>query len=330
MARGLLNVLSKLGDVELVSELRTRDGDGDVAVQKGLIEQADQEVTRLVKTGGWDAWVSYHNYYKAPDLIGPKVCSALDIPYHLIEASRSPKRLLGPWATFAKLADEASDAAAVIYYFTHRDQPFLQVAKPAGQQLVHLKPFLDRDAVPVVTPSRGGKSMLAVGMFRSGDKLDSYTNLANALTALSGTDSTLKIIGAGAAEHEIRTLFAPFGDRVTFLGELSQSAVLKKMEQADVFIWPGVNEAFGMVYLEAQAMGTPVVAENRVGVRDVVGPMSMLVEPDDAGAFAQALEVILSAKADPKPHQAYVTQHHLRASAVETIHQTMQLKTGSS
>lgn len=330
MARGLMNVLSELGNVELVSELRTRDGFGDADVQNDLIEQADEDVARLVKTGDWDAWVTYHNYYKAPDLIGPKVCVALNIPYHVIEASRSPKRLHGPWAAFAKLADEASDAADVIYYFTHRDQPFLQDAKPADQQLVHLKPFLDRDTIPVVEQSRGGGALLAVGMFRRGDKLKSYTNLANALTATARMDWNLKIVGAGEAEDEIRALYAPFGDRVTFLGGLSHDAVLQQMEQADVFVWPGVNEAFGMVYLEAQAMGTPVVAENRVGVRDVVGPMSLLVEPHNAVAYAQALELILSAKADAKPHQAYVAEHHLRRSAVDTIQQTMQLKARSS
>jgi glycosyltransferase involved in cell wall biosynthesis len=39
--------------------------------------------------------------------------------------------------------------------------------------------------------------------------------------------------------------------------------------QASLLFWPGVNEAFGLTYLEAQAAGVPVVAQNRPGVCDV-------------------------------------------------------------
>ncbi len=325
IARGLLNALSGLGDVTLVSEFRSRDGAGDRDTQFDLITQAESEADRLIAKGGWDAWVTYHNYYKAPDLIGPKVCAALNIPYHLIEASRASKRLTGPWAEFARKAENASDAAKVIYYFTEQDHYALARDKPADQTLVHLKPFLDRADLPAVEARTSKGLLLSVGMFRFGDKLKSYANLAAALALVTASDWSLEIVGAGEAEEEVHALFAPFGTRVSFLGELSSDDVSRKMQAADVFVWPGVNEAFGMVYLEAQAQGTAVVAENRPGVCDVVGPASALVLQNDAQAFAAAIDAALSKPRDPDAHQSYVFDAHLRGSAVRTLRDTMTL-----
>lgn len=326
MARGLLNALSALGDVGLVSDLRSRDGIGDAQVQSELIEHAKKEAERLIVQGGWDAWVTYHNYYKAPDLIGPQVCKALRIPYHLIEASRASKRLDGPWRKFAKRAEAASDAARVIYYFTEHDHFALRRDKPAGQRLVHLKPFLDRDDVPLVPKSKASATLLAVGMFRHGDKAQSYAHLAAALAHVTIPDWTLNIVGAGEAEDEVRQMFAPFDSKVSFLGELPATKVAHEMQKADVFVWPGVNEAFGMVYLEAQANGTPVVAEDRPGVRDVVGPDSVLVAQNDAVSFARAIDATLSNSRDLRVHQSYVSGTHLRSSAVQTLRETLTFK----
>lgn len=323
MARGLMNALSELGEVALVSEFRSRDGVGDATVQATMMDQAEAEAARLIAQGGWDAWVTYHNYYKAPDLIGPKVCAALGIPYHLIEASRASKRLDGPWARFARQAEAASDAAKVIYYFTQHDHFALGRDRPDGQRLVHLKPFLDRADVPAFLPRQNNKTLLAVGMFRRGDKVASFTGIAAALSHVTVLDWTLRIIGDGEAKDEVRALFEPFGAQVEYLGQLPTDKVAAHMAQAKALVWPGVNEAFGMVYLEAQAMGLPIVAEDRPGVRDVVGPAGMLVEQNNAAAFAKALDRVLLQPLDAAPHQDYVAANHLRGSAVATLRDTL-------
>ncbi|WGI22243.1 glycosyltransferase [Amylibacter sp. IMCC11727] len=330
IARGVMNALSAIGTVDLVSELRSRDGAGDAAVQANLIEQANGEVERLINIGGWDAWVTYHNYYKAPDLIGPAVCAALNIPYHVIEASRASKRLNGPWAAFAQRAEAACDAARVIYYFTQHDHFALNRDKPAEQSLLHLKPFLDQDDLPDPTVGKAAKALLAVGMFRHGDKLQSYTNLAAALHHVTTPDWTLAIVGDGTAEDAVRALFAPFGNKVSFLGKLPAEGVAQQMQKANVFVWPGVNEAFGMVYLEAQANGIPVVAEDRPGVRDVVGSASTLTPQDDAQAFAAAIEAAFTNSMDANAHRNFISNAHLRGSAVQTLRSTLAFKTGAA
>ena len=63
----------------------------------------------------------------------------------------------------------------------------------------------------------------------------------------------------------------------------------------DLYTWPGVGEAYGMAYLEAQASGLPVVAGNERGIPDVVldGDTGLLTPPGDDIAFAMAIGRLL-------------------------------------
>jgi glycosyltransferase involved in cell wall biosynthesis len=271
MARNLMSIISAGGaGVDLVTELKTFDKTGDAALQATLRDKAAFEAQRLIKEmPQMDLWVTYHNYYKAPDLIGPSVARARGIPYVQIESTRAARRLQGPWAGFAQSAHEAADAAALIFYLTANDLITLERDRCKDQTLVSLPPFLPIKTLPKASSLKG--PMLTVGMMRPGDKLASYKIIADCLAALKG-DWQLQIAGDGPARPEVETLMAPFDGRVTFLGQLSRDALAEIYAQASLFLWPGVNEAFGMVYLEAQSHGLPVVAQDRPGLRDVLAP----------------------------------------------------------
>jgi len=267
--------------------------------------------------------VTYHNYYKAPDLLGPEVSAALGLPYILIEASRAKKRLTGPWARFAARAEAASDAARVVFYPTRHDHFALDRDRPEGQQLCWLAPFLRASALPAPASPDIGTRILAVGMLRSRDKLASYEVIARTLAQLRTPDWSLDIAGDGPARSEVAALMAPFGPRVRFLGALDPATLQAAYRAASVFFWPGVNEAYGMVYLEAQAAGLPALAQDRPGVRDLLhsGP-GVPVDAGPAG-LAAALDQLLS---DPelrrrrgaKARQA-VAAHHLLPAAQKTL-----------
>jgi glycosyltransferase involved in cell wall biosynthesis len=131
-------------------------------------------------------------------------------------------------------------------------------------------------------------------MFRSGEKLASYKALAAALALVQARDWSLNIIGDGPVRGEVKTLFSGFTDKVTFEGALGQDEVARAFRNGDLLVWPGVGEAFGMVYLEAQAQGCPVLAEDRPGVRDVVRDGGWLVPVGDPAAYAAAIDAIIS------------------------------------
>ncbi|MCZ4258872.1 glycosyltransferase family 4 protein [Sulfitobacter sp. G21635-S1] len=324
MARGLMTALERTGaEVTLASTLRSRDGSGDTALQASLFAQAEEQIARLIPQGRrerWQAWVSYHNYYKAPDLIGPAVAGALGIPYLQVESTRARKRLAGPWADFTAAAESAADAAAVIFYVTARDAETLRRDAPTGQHLIHLRPFLCRDTLPDAAALSG--PMLSVGMMRAGDKLASYRIITETLTLLEG-DWALEIAGDGPARAEVAALMAPFGDKVRILGALTEDALQGAYARASLLFWPGVNEAFGLTYLEAQAAGLPVVAQNRPGVRDVLAPGIYPAPGAGAAALAHRLTALL---AKPELRQAagaaardHIAAHHLLPAAMQCL-----------
>jgi glycosyltransferase involved in cell wall biosynthesis len=132
-------------------------------------------------------------------------------------------------------------------------------------------------------------------MMRPDQKLLSYHCLADALHRLPHLPWSLVIAGAGPAEAEVRRAFAPFESRVRWAGMLDRETLGKLYRAADVFAWPAIKEAWGMVLLEAQAAGLPVVAGRSGGVASVVadGETGALAPEGDDAAFAEALGALL-------------------------------------
>ena len=331
IARSLIAAFEHMGaSVCVASELQTRDRSGDTDRQRELIASAETEIDRLVPLGraaGWQAWVTYHNYYKAPDLIGPNVSRSLGIPYLQIESTRARKRLNGPWHAFAQAAEAATDAAEVIFYFTKRDAVGLEKFALPHQHLIHLPPFLAKTDAPYASVSNG--PMLSVGMMRAGDKLASYRIIAQTLALLPTSDWRLEIAGDGPKRADVEQLMAPFGSRVRFLEELEPDAMQRVYQNASLLLWPGVNEALGMVFLEAQAAGLPIVAQNRPGMRELLAPANYPDQEDGAAGLAKYLSKVLI---DNEVRQrlgaeayAYVCDNHLMKSACKTLQSGLSL-----
>ena len=333
MARALLSALkSGKHEITLASELRIYAPTGSLETQSELRKAAHQEIDRILAQGKsreWQVWMTYHNYYKAPDLIGPAVAQALKIPYILAEATRAKKRLNGPWAEFAKDAEAACDAAAAIMYLTARDAKALHRDAPDGQHLVHLHPFLDRHTLPHASSGTG--PMLCVAMMRHGDKLASYQLIADTLQSMPHQDWKLDIAGDGPAADQVKNMMTPFKSRIKFHGALDHEAIAKLYGQASLLFWPGVNEAFGLTYLEAQAAGVPVVAQDRPGVRDVTHGN----HPDPKDGTQPLVTAILSLISDPDFCQTraiqarkYVQDNHLSGTATQTLNSVLAQVTG--
>src|SRR5687768_3144088 len=87
VARLLVQALEQAGhEVTLASTLRTYEPEGNPARQLQLRDAGLAEADALIEAWGGkgappDLWFTYHVYYKAPDWLGPGVCSSLGIPY---------------------------------------------------------------------------------------------------------------------------------------------------------------------------------------------------------------------------------------------------------
>lgn len=300
VARLLIRALRQAGFApETVSALRTRDKTGNTDLQNKLTGEAAHEIARLTATEQpFKLWLTYHCYYKAPDLIGPAVARALGIPYVIVEGSRAPKRADGPWAAWHRAAEAALNVADLVFASTQTDRDYLSRLRPPYQQLLDLPPFIDLADWPAQDrTTQSGLRLLTVAMMREGDKLASYRLLAQALDTTKTPGWHLDIVGDGPARPAVEAMFAPFAGQVTFHGRIDGGEALAACyASADLFVWPAVNEAYGMVFLEAQASGCPILAGNEGGVASVVasGRTGLLVPPRDPQAFAAALDALLS------------------------------------
>lgn len=96
--------------------------------------------------------------------------------------------------------------------------------------------------------------------------------------------------------REVRQLAeeSGFAERIIFTGYRDDIPGL--MQALDLVVHTSIRpEPFGMVIVEAMAAGTPVIAANRGGPRDIIrdGESGILVDPTDTGALATAIQVLL-------------------------------------
>lgn len=318
VAQQILAALADAGhDVEVAARLRSFDGGGDLARQTKLAGIAARLAGRYVHriygrpyAQRPEAWITYHLYYKAPDWIGPRVAATLDIPYVVIEASVAGKRTGGPWSLGHQATIAALTRAAAVVSLNPADEPGIAPHVSDPSRLHRLKPFLDSRPYAAAARARSSHRadiarrygldpdrpwLLAVAMMRPGDKLESYKVLGESLALLAAHPWSLLVVGDGPAREQVRAALAPVGERAVFAGSLADTELQPAYAAADLYVWPAVNEAFGMAILEAQAAGLPVVAGDFGGVGEIVahGRTGALVRPRDAAALAAAIEPLL-------------------------------------
>ena len=274
MARLLVKALERAGHgVSIGSTLRSFSKGADAMWLATLQRQAAAEIDRLLSHEPRpDLFLTYHPYYKAPDLVGPSVATQLGIPYVTVEASHAPKRKEDDWRPWQAEVERALDAAALNICMTARDHAGLAAYLGSKARLAMLPPFLDAPDAPATVRERDDViELVTVAMMRLGDKLQSYRFLAEALRPLLGEPWRLTIMGDGPARAEVEAAFAGFPeDRCIFLGEVAGEAVPASLAKADLYLWPGFGEAYGLAYLEAQAQSLPVVALDCGGISSVV------------------------------------------------------------
>jgi glycosyltransferase involved in cell wall biosynthesis len=307
MARQLVAALESLGHtVEPIVAPKAYCRDADPARFASLVH--DAAGLRETLLAGYragrprpDLWFTYHNYYRSPDVLGPEITAALGIPYVTAEASDSARRATGEWAAHTAIVRQGLAAGDVHFCFTDRDRQGLLPWENAGTALLALPPFvaIDPDQAPR-TDRSGPPRLVTVAMMRDGAKLKSYLTLARILDRCRDEDWSLSIIGDGPCRAGIGAAFAglPAG-RITWHGQLDREATQAELARRDIFLWPGIGEAYGLVYLEAQAAGLPVVAFDSGGVSETVkaGETALLAPEYDEAALAAALTRLLRDKA---------------------------------
>lgn len=294
-------------EVEIASTLRSRWlylkpwQFANVVRERGRVINALQNVPS-------DVWLSYHTYYKAPDLLGPACSSRLSTPYVIFQGiySTKRKRSLKTLPGFL-LNRRALQAAQMVFTNKKTDELNLRRLLPE-ERVKYIAPGLIPDQFNFdLVARRALKEQWKVGekrvvmttaMLRPGVKTAGVLRVINSCVELRkrGHDVILVVIGDGVN----RTILEEEGreklhNNILFLGKIPRHELYRYYSAADVFAFPGIEESLGMVYLEAQSAGLPVVAFKNWGAKEAVvhNETGLLSAAEDPHTFTRYIEQLL-------------------------------------
>lgn len=119
-------------------------------------------------------------------------------------------------------------------------------------------------------------------------------------------DSGLVIGGTGPESKRILEVAGALGvsDRLTLPGHLDRPRVRDLLQGADLFAHPSNSESFGVVLIEAMALGLPVLATASYGPQDIVTPdVGMLTPVGDVQTFADGLSEMYQRRREFDSHR---------------------------
>lgn len=169
-----------------------------------------------------------------------------------------------------------------------------------------------RDSVVVPPPvdarfflsplSRPRGYFLALGRLVPYKRFDLLIELANRLQL------TLKIGGIGSELQRLKSIAGP---TVEFIGFVPDNDLPELYSGADALLFPQIEDA-GIVPMEAQAVGTPVIGLRQGGLADVVqdGVTGFLVQEQTVDAFADAVQKFQTMRFDREAIRHHAGQFH--------------------
>jgi len=168
---------------------------------------------------------------------------------------------------------------------------------PNGVDVEHFSP----DVAPIEEFNDGKLNILFVSRLEKRKGLN-YLLQAFKQVKEEIPDSRLIVVGPGTRlRRRYERYVAKSGLKdVVFVGLVSYDELPRYYQTADVFCAPAIgSESFGIILLEAMAMGKPIVASNIEGYASVIshGVDGLLVPPADKDKLAQALISLLNDEA---------------------------------
>ena len=145
----------------------------------------------------------------------------------------------------------------------------------------------------------GRRVLLTVGRLAGSERYKGFDEVLEVLPDLAPEipDLVYVIVGDGDDRARLAQKAKDLGvsERVMFTGYVSEEEKKDLYAFADVFVMPGRGEGFGIVFLEAMAMGVPVIASTRDGSREAVrdGELGLVVDPDRPDKLKAAIRKAL-------------------------------------
>ncbi len=211
---------------------------------------------------------------------------------------------------------DLTTAKRVDHFIANSSETQARIKRIYGRESVVIPPPVDAcfynfplSAFRSPLPTRS--YFLAIGRLVPYKRFDLLIHLANELKL------PLKIAGQGSEEARLKAIAGP---TVEFLGYVSEENLPALYSNASALFFPQVEDA-GIVPMEAQACGTPVIALGQGGILDVVteGATGILADAQTIESFMQAVKKF---QATSWNHEAI--RLHARAFHIDVFTQRMK------
>jgi phosphatidyl-myo-inositol dimannoside synthase len=294
---------------------------------KLLIERR-RAVRRFFKRD-FDLWFTYHTYYKAPDLLGPYGSRKLKVPYVIFQGMYSTKhrRRL---KTLPGFYLNKRVLCAARHVFVNKTVDWINLKRLLPDQCIsYVSPGLHPNHFSFDAAARqalrgqwnvGDEPVVfSAAMFRADVKTEGLIRVIRACGELLRRSIPLRLViaGDGTQRGKLQRLAAEqLGNHVLFVGKIPRNKMYRYYSACDLFVFPGIRESLGLVFLEAQSCGLPVVAFDNAGVPEAVkdGVTGLLVPAFDTKAFEASIARLLKdsqlRRKMGRAAQSYIRQNH--------------------
>lgn len=214
-----------------------------------------------------------------------------------------------------RIAEEWDSADVIIVHSKHTMECLIDQGVPASKCRI-IPPAFKPKGGSLVRTCDPGKSfkVLFVGNHCLAKGFHVFAEAAK----LAGSGFEFRSAGSEALLKGYRAEVARY---VTILGRLPHAHVLAEMRQADVLVFPTLSDGFGLVQLEAMAMGLPVVSTSCCGEVVRNGIDGYVIPERDPVAIVQAIELLK----DPERHRAFSAAALLRSDDFSPERQAIAL-----
>lgn len=284
---------------------RVREKPLYLSLVPGYVVAGSVAAARLARSGRFDV---LHVHWPIPHgVIGLAAKRASGLPlvstFHGVELTWTARKM--PWLRpFLRRLIRASDAVTANSSHTER------LIRAEVDREVARVPFgaaLEASGAPGPGHRTSGHMGEAFRLLFVGRLVErkGLTHLLDALASLRGRRAVeLDIVGDGPLREALERRAAELGlaDLVRFRGFVSADDLAERFGDADAFVLPAVEDAkgdvegLGVVLIEAQMHGLPVIASESGGIVDIVEHerTGLLVPPGDARGLASAIERLAS------------------------------------
>ena len=295
-------------------------------------------VLYICKKNRPDIWLTYHSYYKAPDIIGSVCCKILGVPYVIFQGIYSTKRRKSVKTVVGFHLNRFALLQARCI-FTNKKSDRLNLERLVPSERVHyIPPGLHpqefhynsgaRERIRRELLVNGQVVIMTAAMFRPGVKTEGLLTTISSCQHLvdRGFNILLIIAGDGSTRQRLEnTAVKALNEKAIFLGKLERETLADYYSSADIFAFPGIEESLGMVYLEAQACRLPVVAYGDWGAKEAVrdSETGLLSPAAEQQGFTDNLQRLVDDETLRKKMglaaMAYVRENHNIRNNYETI-----------